>query len=223
MNKLEVSCGALVYKHVGKDVQVLLVKPSANIDAWGIPKGHVEIGETLEECAKREVVEETGIVPVLQARLPTVCLRLRHKKKFVHIWLASPLDCNVQPVAADGENAVAAYVSVTALPPIHKYQAALVLKGISAIGKAREKQRMASVDKFQEAMESVRSYVGNTDDWVTVKKEILKCLPSDLRTNFSTRHPITKRQSMNEFETEIARRWEAMTGNKLIVRNKGDI
>jgi 8-oxo-dGTP diphosphatase len=30
--------------------------------SWGFPGGHLEYGETLENCAKREVLEETGIL-----------------------------------------------------------------------------------------------------------------------------------------------------------------
>lgn len=39
--------------------QIVLVNHSKG--NWNFPKGHVEKGETLEEAAKREIAEETGI------------------------------------------------------------------------------------------------------------------------------------------------------------------
>ena len=46
-----------------KDGKVLLVKraiePSKGL--WAIPGGTLKLGETLEECARREILEETGI------------------------------------------------------------------------------------------------------------------------------------------------------------------
>ena len=54
-----VAVGAIVFK----DNQVLLVrrgKPPAR-DLWAIPGGSVEIGETLQRAAEREIFEETGI------------------------------------------------------------------------------------------------------------------------------------------------------------------
>lgn len=65
----------------------------------------------------------------------------------------------------------------------------------------------------------VFSYVGDTNDWVTVKKEILKNLPSRYRTLFSTRDPITKKQRMNDFEKFMMKKWFKITGNKLIFMN----
>ena len=55
----KVAVGAVVFK----DGRVLLVRrgqpPSE--DLWAIPGGSVEIGETLQEAAEREIHEETGI------------------------------------------------------------------------------------------------------------------------------------------------------------------
>ena len=55
----QVAVGAIVFK----DNKVLLVRrgkpPSENM--WAIPGGSVEIGETLQHAAEREILEETGI------------------------------------------------------------------------------------------------------------------------------------------------------------------
>ena len=54
-----VAVGAIVFR----DNRVLLVRrgqpPSQ--DLWAIPGGRVEIGETLQEAAEREILEETGV------------------------------------------------------------------------------------------------------------------------------------------------------------------
>ncbi|MBN2559041.1 MAG: NUDIX domain-containing protein [Clostridia bacterium] len=40
--------------------RILLIKRTDN-DTWGIPGGSLELGETFEEAAEREVLEETGL------------------------------------------------------------------------------------------------------------------------------------------------------------------
>jgi predicted NUDIX family NTP pyrophosphohydrolase len=61
------SAGILLFRH-GPDgrVEVLLAHPGGPLythrdrDTWSIPKGEVRPGETLEEVARREFLEETG-------------------------------------------------------------------------------------------------------------------------------------------------------------------
>lgn len=56
----ERSCGAIVYRIINGELRYLLIKNKRSAH-WGFPKGHVERGETSEQTAKREVLEETGI------------------------------------------------------------------------------------------------------------------------------------------------------------------
>ncbi len=64
---METSAGLLMYRLKNKSLQFFIVHPGGpfwkNKDegAWSIPKGGVEKGEDLLECAKREFYEETGI------------------------------------------------------------------------------------------------------------------------------------------------------------------
>jgi ADP-ribose pyrophosphatase YjhB (NUDIX family) len=54
-----VGCGAIV---MGKDKRMLMVRQQAGYWAgkWIFPGGKLEMGETLEGAARREVLEETG-------------------------------------------------------------------------------------------------------------------------------------------------------------------
>lgn len=69
--------------------------------------------------------------------------------------------------------------------------------------------------KLKEAVDFVMSYAQDSVDWVQLKKEIMKNLPWQLRTNFSTRDRKTYEQSMNEFERMLAGYWKSKTGREL--------
>ncbi len=62
----QVAVGAVVFKE-DKVLLVLRGKPPAE-NHWSIPGGCVELGETLQEAAEREIREETGLI--IQARNP---------------------------------------------------------------------------------------------------------------------------------------------------------
>ena len=56
----EKSCGAIVFRKYHGNTELLLIKHSAG-GHWSFPKGHVEAGETEQQTALREVMEETHI------------------------------------------------------------------------------------------------------------------------------------------------------------------
>lgn len=68
--------------------QVLLLHQEKHNDI-SFPKGHLEAGETLAQCAVREVKEETGLDIKLLEELPTVHYR-NHKDGAIetHYYLA---------------------------------------------------------------------------------------------------------------------------------------
>jgi predicted NUDIX family NTP pyrophosphohydrolase len=63
------SVGLLLYKHVGKELRVLLGHPGGpfwrnrDLGAWTIPKGERLDVEGPETTARREFAEEVGHVP----------------------------------------------------------------------------------------------------------------------------------------------------------------
>ena len=67
-------------------------------------------------------------------------------------------------------------------------------------------------------IEFISSYTGGCDDWVTIKKEVMKSLPSGLRSYFSRRDPITKEQRPNKFEKDLIIYYHDLTGIELKVR-----
>jgi 8-oxo-dGTP diphosphatase len=55
---------------------------------WSIPGGHLEFGESWEETAKREVMEETGMeIQNIRFLAATNDLFKAHNKHYVSIWV----------------------------------------------------------------------------------------------------------------------------------------
>ena len=72
---------------VVRDGSEVLVVHRPKYDDWTFPKGKAELGESDEECALREVEEETGFRCRLEDELPSTRYRdSRGRRKVVRWW-----------------------------------------------------------------------------------------------------------------------------------------
>ena len=71
MTRREISAGCVVYRKNGVEAEVALIQPRDR-EAWSLPKGLIEQGETPENAALREVREETGLLGDIVERIDTI-------------------------------------------------------------------------------------------------------------------------------------------------------
>lgn len=121
------SAGTLIYRYSADKLEVLLVHASGNYNrkaAWSIPKGEPDAGETLEETARRETLEETGVTVGTLTSLGFI--DYTKSKKRVHCF-AGPAPEDAEPKCASWEIDKAEFVPIaTALQLIHHDQAAFI-------------------------------------------------------------------------------------------------
>ena len=100
------SAGCLLYRAASDPSdqwEVLIVHPSGIYNRrapWSIPKGLVDQGETTEATARRETLEETGIVAGALVSLGFVDLKKSRKR--IHCF-AGPLPDAASPTCASWE------------------------------------------------------------------------------------------------------------------------
>lgn len=96
----ESSCGAVVYRDIKGEVRYLLIKNRKSAH-WGFPKGHIEPGETKQQTAVREVLEETGIhVKLINGFESVSKYKIQNKiEKIVSIFVGTTNDTStcIQP------------------------------------------------------------------------------------------------------------------------------
>lgn len=101
MNKKEISAGGVVYRK-GDDgkLQIQLI-----VDRYGkntLAKGKMEPGETIEQTALREILEETGMVGRIVEPVDVIAYTYQHAEfgsvdKEVHYYLVEAESGDMQP------------------------------------------------------------------------------------------------------------------------------
>ncbi len=121
------SAGLLLYRSTANGWEVLLIHPSGNYNRrapWGIPKGLTEPGEALEQAARRETKEETGVTAQDVVSLGSVSYRRIRKQ--IHVF-AGRVDETCQPTCASWEVDRAEFIPLElAYTLIHPDQAPLL-------------------------------------------------------------------------------------------------
>ena len=116
---LTVDC--VVFGFDGGDLQVLLIRRGLPPfkDKWALPGGFVRVEETLDEAARRELAEETGLQDIFLEQLYTFGTVKRDPRERVisvaYYALTKPAD---HTTAAATDAAEAQWFPVSAIPPL---------------------------------------------------------------------------------------------------------
>lgn len=133
-----VSCGTVTWREKEGRPQILLIMQSTNDVSWGIPKGHIESGETFEACAVRETLEETGVLVVPTMRLHDSIISTRNIRKRVITFLAKPVLGSDIGVGGDpdGEIVNAEWFDIDEVPPVFPYIGNVIKSAVQIIRSA---------------------------------------------------------------------------------------
>ena len=95
----EISAGGVVFRKVDGAIQIQLIQ-----DRYGkisLPKGKMEPGETIEQTALREIVEETGMEGLIISPIDQIKYKYNHETKGiidkeVHYYLVEAIGGKLQ-------------------------------------------------------------------------------------------------------------------------------
>lgn len=108
VQRIAYSAGGVLYRAIGSQIEVVLIATEHG-DRWGLPKGHVNRGETAEAAALREVAEETGLSGEIVHHLATIEYWFRagasRIHKYVDLFLIRYTSGDVRPQETEVDDA----------------------------------------------------------------------------------------------------------------------
>ena len=90
------AAGAIIWRITAGELEVLMIHRD-RYDDWSWPKGKIDAGETMPECAVREVFEEVGLDIELGIPLPAMTYMVGAGPKVVYYWAAKAPDHQGSP------------------------------------------------------------------------------------------------------------------------------
>ena len=97
-----IAAGAIPWRVLNDELQVLIIH-RPRYDDWSWPKGKLDDGESIPECAVREVGEEVGLQVQLGIPLEATAYTVNQKAKVVYYWAAAL--ANGDEPTVDGDEA----------------------------------------------------------------------------------------------------------------------
>lgn len=95
-----IAAGAIPWRIVDGELRVLVIH-RPRYDDWSWPKGKLDDGESIPECAKREVREEVGLQLRLGIPLEATAYTVNNKAKVVYYWAGQVLGDTAPKVDGD--------------------------------------------------------------------------------------------------------------------------
>jgi len=161
--RAKLSSGTVLYRYVDGSIEILLVHPAGNYNRrapWGIPKGAPDPDEGLEDTARRETREETGL-DITDPLVDLGFVDYTRSKKRVHGYAGQAPD-GAAPRCASWEVDKVEFIEITrARRIIHPDQAQLLDRLQKHLAPATENESQGdaevSVEKSVTVIDSGRT------------------------------------------------------------------
>lgn len=111
-----VGAAVVIIDTVGRILMVKRAKGASRAGYWSVPAGFVDYGEDVRQAARRELLEETGLIAEIGDVLHVASNFHDPNKLTVGIWFAGLVTGGVLQAGDDAEEA--GYFHLDALPPL---------------------------------------------------------------------------------------------------------